>query len=89
MTHTNPQIKSEPDHGGIGWLVPTTRQLLVHFRPDPQMENAAWVSIRTYRYVPPRPPEPITHQRVLRQNAKDTWKAMLKSGWHPCRAPAR
>ncbi|WP_186510557.1 DUF1651 domain-containing protein [Synechococcus sp. RS9902] len=45
--------------------------------------------IRTYLYDPPKPPQPLSHRRVLDQNAIDTWNVMVKRGWQPCRAPAR
>ena len=83
------QPQSHPDKGGRGWLVNTTQQRLVHFKPELNSETTAWVSIRTYHYDPPRPPQPINHRRVLHQNAIDTWSVMLKRGWRPCRAPAR
>ena len=65
--------QSNPDQSGRGWLVNTTQQRLVHFKPELNSETTAWVSIRTYHYDPPRPPQPINHRRVLHQNAIDTW----------------
>ena len=75
--------------GREGWLVNTTQQRVVHFKPDLNSEGTAWVLIRKYHYDPPRPPEPLSHRRVLDQYAIDTWSVMLKRGWRPCRAPAR
>ena len=89
MASTDPQLQSQPDQGGIGWLVNTTRQQVVNFKADRASGMETWVSIRTYHYDPPRPPEPISQRRVLRQHAIETWTVMLKSGWRPCRAPAR
>ena len=89
MDESDSHFSSQPDRKGIGWLVHTTRQQVVHFKPDPAFGMAAWVSIRTYHYDPPRPPEPINHRRVLQQNAIEIWSMMLESGWRPCRAPAR
>ena len=91
MTNTQHQSKSQshPDQGGRGWLVNTTQQRLVHFKPELNSETTAWVSIRTYLYDPPKPPQPLSHRRVLDQNAIDTWNVMVKRGWRPCRAPAR
>ena len=83
------QSQSQPDQGGQGWLVSTIQRQLVHFKPEPNSETTAWVSIRTYHYEPPRPPEPLGHRRVLHQNEIDTWSVMLQRGWRPCRAPAR
>ncbi|WP_370586396.1 DUF1651 domain-containing protein [Synechococcus sp. TAK9802] len=37
--------------------------------------------MRTYRYVPPRPPEPMTRRRMLRHNAIEAWQTMQKTGW--------
>jgi hypothetical protein len=65
--------QSNPDQSGRGWLVNTTQQRLVHFKPELNSETTAWVSIRTYHYDPPRPPQPLSHRRVLDQNAIDTW----------------
>ena len=89
MASTDPQLQSQPDQGGIGWLVNTTRQQVVNFQADRASGMETWVSIRTYHYDPPRPPEPLSHRRVPHQNAMDTWSVMLKRGWRPCRAPAR
>ena len=89
MSDTVSHCQSRPDTSDFGWLVNTTRQQVVHFKPDAASGTTAWVSIRTYQYNPPRPPEPLTHRRVLRQNAIESWSVMLKLGWKPCRAPAR
>ena len=62
---------------------------MVQFKPELNSETKAWVSIRTYHYDPPRPAEPLSHCRILRQNAIDTWSVMLKQGWRPCRTLAR
>ncbi|GIR24278.1 MAG: hypothetical protein CM15mP39_00890 [Synechococcus sp.] len=45
--------QSNPDQSGRGWLVNTTQQRLVHFKPELNSETTAWVSIRTYHYDPP------------------------------------
>lgn len=89
MANSQSQSESPPDMGREGWLVNTTQQRVVHFKPDLNSEGTAWVLIRTYHYDPPRPPEPLSHRRVLDQYAIDTWSVMLKRGWRPCRAPAR
>ena len=89
MVDTIPPHQSQPGQGGAGWLVNTTQQRVVHFKPEPGSETEFWVSIRTYHYDPPQPPEPLSHRRMLRQNAIESWRDMLKSGWRPCRAPAR
>ena len=55
--------------GGEGWLHSEQQQKLCHFKPDTSTVHAQWVAIRTYSYVPPRPPEPMTRRRMLRHNA--------------------
>ncbi|WP_006850979.1 DUF1651 domain-containing protein [Synechococcus sp. WH 8109] len=67
----------------------TTQKRVVHFKPELNSKTMTWVSIRTYHYNPPRPPEPFIHHRVPHQNAIDTWSVMLKRGWRPCNAPIR
>ena len=54
--------------GGEGWLYSEQQQKLCHFKPDTATVHAQWVAIRTYSYVPPRPPEPMTRRRMLRHN---------------------
>ena len=83
------QSRSQPNLRGSEWLVNTIQQLVVQFKPELNSESTDWVSIRTYHYVPPKPPEPLSHRRVLDQYAIDTWNVMVKRGWRPCRAPAR
>jgi len=89
MSDTIPLLLSRPDPGDFGWLVNTTQQRVVHFKPELNSETTAWVSIRMYHDDPPQPPQPLSHRRILDQNAIDTWNVMLKSGWRPCRTPAR
>ena len=89
MANTHPQLQSQPDQGGSGWLVNTSHQQVVHFKPEASLGTTAWVSIRMYQYDPARPLEPISHRRILQQSAIDTWSMMLKQGWRPCRALAR
>ena len=38
-------------------------------------------------WLPPRPPVPQTCRRLLRHNAIETWKTMLKIGWKWCSPP--
>ena len=49
--------------------------------PDTATVHAQWVAIRTYSYVPPRPPEPMTRRWMLRCNAIEAWQTMQKTGW--------
>ena len=66
--------------GGEGWLYSEQQQKLCHFKPDTATVHAQWVAIRTYSYVPPRPPEPMTRRRMLRHNAIEAWETMRKTG---------
>ena len=70
--------------GGEGWLYSEQQQQLCHFKPDTATVHAQWVAIRTYSYVPPRPPEPMTRRRMLRHNAVEAWQTMQKTGWRRC-----
>ena len=42
--------------GGEGWLVRPEQQLLCQFKPDSATVHAQWVAVRTYSWVPTRPP---------------------------------
>ncbi len=53
-----------PKPGGEGWLYSEQQQKLCHFKPSMAKVHAQWVAIRTYSYVPPRPPEPMTRRRM-------------------------
>ena len=75
--------------GGEGWLVNPEQQKVVQFKPDSATVHAQWVAVRTYRWVPPRPPIPQTRRRMLRHNAIEAWDTMLKTGWRRCSAPVR
>ena len=75
--------------GGEGWLYPEQQQKLCHFKPDTATVHAQWVAIRTYSYVPPSPPEPMTRRRMLRHNAIEVWQMMQKTGWRYCPPPVR
>ena len=71
-----------PQKAGVeGWLYFEQQQKLCHFKPDTATVHAQWVAIRTYSYVPPRPPEPMTRRRLLRHNAIEAWQTMQKTGW--------
>ena len=75
--------------GGEGWLVNAQQQKVVQFKPDASTVHAEWVAVRTYSWVPPRPPVPMTQRRMLRHNAIEAWETMQKTGWVRCRAPVR
>ena len=66
--------------GGEGWLYSEQQQKLSHFKPDTATVHAQWVAIRTYSYVPLRPPEPMTRRRMLRHNAIEAWQTMHEEG---------
>ena len=66
--------------GGEGWLYSEQQQKLCHFKPDTATVHAQWVAIRTYSYVPPRPPEPMTRRRLLRHNAIKAWQTDAEDG---------
>ena len=83
---TNPPPETP---GGEGWLVSAEQQLLCQFKPDSATVHAQWVAVRTYRWVPPRPPVPKTRRRMLRHNAIEAWDKMLKTGWRRCSPPVR
>ena len=74
---------------GEGWLANLDQQKIVQFKPDSAIAHAQWVAVRTYRWVPPRPPEPMTLRRMLRHNAIEAWETMLKTGWRRCSPPVR
>ena len=82
----NPQLEIP---GGEGWLVNADQQKLVQFKPDTATAHAQWVAVLTYRWVPPQPPIPQARRRMLRHNAVEAWKTMLKTGWHQCAPPVR
>ena len=75
--------------GGEGWLYSEQEQKLCHCKPDTATVHAQWVAIRTYSYVPPHPPEPMTRRRLLRHNAIEAWQTMQKTGWRRCPPPGR
>ncbi|MEC7738594.1 MAG: DUF1651 domain-containing protein [Cyanobacteriota bacterium] len=66
------------------WGHSEQQQKLCHFKPDTATVHAQWVAIRTYSYVPPRSPEPMTQSRMLRHNAIEAWQTMQKTGWRRC-----
>ena len=75
--------------GGEGWLVNAQQQKVVQFKPDASTVHAEWVAVRTYSWVPPNPPVPLTRRRMLRHNAIEAWNTMKKTGWRPCHPPVR
>ena len=75
--------------GGGGWMYSDQQQKLCHFKPDMATVHAQWVVVRTYSYVPPRPPELMTRRRLLRHNAIDAWQTIRKTGFRRCPPPVR
>lgn len=74
---------------GEGWLVNVDQQRIVQFRPETPTAHGEWVALRTYLWRPPQPAEPMTRRRMLRHNAIEAWKTMLKTGWRQCSPPVR
>lgn len=71
---TNPE-QEKPD--GEGWLVSPEQQKVVQFKHDLATAHVQWVAVRTYSWVPPRPPVPQTRRRMLRHNAIEAWETVL------------
>lgn len=72
-----------------GWLYSEQQQKLCHFNPSMTTVHTQWVEVRTFSWVPPRPPVPMTQRRMLRHNALEAWAHMQKTGWARCRPPVR
>ena len=90
MFKRGPCYKDSPvKPGGEGWLVNAQQQKVVQFKPDSSTVHAEWVAVRTYSWVPPSPPVPLTRRRMLRHNAIEAWNTMKKTGWRPCHPPVR
>ena len=81
----------EPEEkpGGEGWLYSEEQLLLTQFRADDRTLHAKCVELRTFTWIPPRPPMPQTTRWMLRHNALETWAHMQKTGWSRCPPPAR
>ena len=90
MFKEGPRYKDSPAKvGGEGWLVNAQQQKVVQFKPDVSTVHAEWVAVRTYSWVPPSPPVPLTRRRMLCHNAIEAWNTMKKTGWRPCHPPVR
>ena len=90
MFKEGPRYEDSPAKaGGEGWLVNAQQQKVVQFKPDASTVYAEWVAVRTYSWVPPSPPVPLTRRRMLRHNAIEAWNTMKKTGWRPCHPPVR
>ena len=90
MANKDRSFHDAPEKAGSeGWLYSEQQQKLCHFKPDTATVHSQWVAIRTYSYVPPRPPEPMTRRRMLRHNAIEAWQTMQKTGWRRCPPPVR
>ena len=86
MPNKGRSFHEAPEKPGCeGWLY-SEQQQLCHFKPDTATVHAQWVAVRTYSWVPPRPPVPQTRRRMLRHNAIEAWQTMLKTG-RKCCAP--
>ena len=64
--------------GDEEWLYSEQQQKLYRLKPDTARVHARWVAIRTYSYVSPRAPEPMTQRRLLRHNAIEAWETMRR-----------
>ena len=90
MPNKNRSFHEAPEKaGGEGWLYSEQQQKVVQFKPDASTAHAEWVAVRTYSWVPPNPPVPLTRRRMLRHNAIEAWNTMKKTGWRPCHPPVR
>ena len=90
MSKEAPRYEENPaEDGAEGWLVNDQQQKVVQFKPETPSVHAEWVAVRTYSWTPPKPPVPLTRQRMLRHNAIEAWNTMKKTGWRPCRPPVR
>ena len=78
-----------PKPVGEGWLYSEQQQKLCHFKPSMATGHAPWVEVRTFRWIPPRSPVPMTQRRMLRHNAIEAWGTMQKTGWRRCTPPMR
>ena len=64
----NPQVN--PEKPGVeGCLLKSQQQLVKQFKPDASTAHGHCVTVRTYRWIPPRQPMPQTQRRILRHNA--------------------
>ena len=85
-----------PKPGGEGWLYSDQQQQKqkqkqkhCHFKPSMATVHAQCVEVRTFSWIPPRSPVPMTQWRMLRHNAIEAWGTMQKTGWVRCRPPVR
>ena len=75
MPNKDRSFHEVPEKAGVeGWLYSEQQQKLCHFKPNTATVHAQWVAIRTYHYVPPRPPAQMTWRRMLRHNAIEAWE---------------
>ena len=75
--------------GEEGWLYFEQQQKLYRLKPYPARVHELWVAIRTYSYVLPRPPEPMTRGRLLRNNAIEAWETMRRRAGDDARVQSR
>ena len=59
--------------GGEGWLYSEQLQKLCHFKPSMAAVHAQWVEVRTFQWIPPCQPVPMTQRRMHRHNAIEAW----------------
>ena len=69
MPNKDPGFHEAPAKpGGEGWLFNKQQERLVHFKPAMATAHAQWVEVRTFSWIPPRPPVPEAERRMLRHN---------------------
>ena len=61
---------------GEGWLYTEQRDRLYYFKPFMATVHAQWGEVRTYSWITPRSPVPITLRLMLRHNAIEVWGTM-------------
>ena len=89
LPHYRPTHEPPGQSGGEGWLVNPEQQKVVQFKLEAATAHSQWVAVRTYSWIPPRPPVPQTRRRMLRHNAIEALNTMLKTGWQRCSPPVR
>ena len=90
MPNKDRSFQESPEKaGGEGWLYSEQQQKLCHFKPSMATVLAQRVEVRSFTWVPPRPPVPMTERRMLRHNAIEAWGTMQKTGWRRCTPPVR
>ena len=65
-----PDPQDNPETPGVeGCLLKSQQQLVKQFKPNASTAHGHCVTVRTYRWIPPRQPMPQSQRRILRHNA--------------------